>query len=205
MQHKMTRWKRWRGRGDHTSCPTDPQQRRRLRSLCFATIIIALTHLGESTVSAQTADGSSKTARLVGLIVKLSDDRFMVREAAMRELVESGVEAEPLLRRILAQPGDRETRERARVALRLILAKRNPTVIDQLSGHGANVNMAVFSPDGETLVSAGEDGNAILWKWRKDKTRRTINAHTGGLLFAAFSPDGKSLVTTGRDSKVKKR
>ena len=203
MQHITTNVNRKRGRCAGTSGVTSQQPPRRLRDLCFAAIIIAWQLHGQSTVAAQTADGMSSADRIVRLIANLSDDRFQVRDAAMWELVESGIEAEPLLRKVLGQPGDRETRERARVALRLIQAKRNPTVIDQLFGHGANVNMVVFSPDGETLASAGEDGIAILWKWRKDKTRRTIQAHAGGLLFANFSPDGKSLVTTGRDSKIK--
>ena len=34
-----------------------------------------------------------------------------------------------------------------------------------LNGHMEGVETLKFSPDGKTLVSAGQDGTILLWNW----------------------------------------
>jgi WD40 repeat protein len=74
--------------------------------------------------------------------------------------------------------------------------------ITTLQGHAGIVSMATFSPDGQTLASASEDGTAILWDWKAGKTRHVLRGHDGGVLLVAFSPDGKTLATPSRDKTV---
>ena len=39
--------------------------------------------------------------------------------------------------------------------------------ITTLNGHTSIVETLVFSPDGKTLVSTGQDGTILVWDWEK--------------------------------------
>jgi len=69
-----------------------------------------------------------------------------------------------------------------------------------LMGHTDSVNAAVFSPDGQRLVTASADRTARLWQQvGSNWTSTVLTGHTGGLNAAAFSPDGLRLVTASDD------
>ncbi|MEN1678600.1 MAG: protein kinase [Planctomycetota bacterium] len=68
---------------------------------------------------------------------------------------------------------------------------------------------ARFSPDGEWIVTAGEDGLVQVWSTgdivdgeRDPKAARRIKGHDGPAYAAAFSPDGRLIVSGGRDRRV---
>ncbi|NLY01099.1 MAG: hypothetical protein GXY83_33830 [Rhodopirellula sp.] len=74
-----------------------------------------------------------------------------------------------------------------------------------LLGHSRIVNHAVFSPNGNMLATASEDGTAKLWQrdsaaWR---LLHTLEGHKGLLRTAAFSPDDKTVVTGGKDGDLR--
>jgi RNA polymerase sigma factor (sigma-70 family) len=68
--------------------------------------------------------------------------------------------------------------------------------------HGATVRGLAFAPDGQTLASAGIDGNVHIWEASTGKElRRIVNERFPGLGLGAvncldFAPDGKTLAGT---------
>jgi WD40 repeat protein len=61
----------------------------------------------------------------------------------------------------------------------------------------------VFSPSGETLASASNDGTVRLWDPSTGETLHTLTAHTGRLWTTAFHPSGEMLASAGDDMVVR--
>jgi Tol biopolymer transport system component len=67
-----------------------------------------------------------------------------------------------------------------------------PCLIREL---GDAVNALTFSPDGESLASAGAEGLISIWNARTGRLSRTINWHRGSVNCLVFSPDGRYLAS----------
>jgi WD40 repeat protein len=79
------------------------------------------------------------------------------------------------------------------------LCRAEPLVIPETTG----VHGMAFSPDGERLVSAGEDGTIKIWNSRTRKLIKGFPAHSDSVVGVAFHPDGKHLASRGADLTVK--
>jgi eukaryotic-like serine/threonine-protein kinase len=73
--------------------------------------------------------------------------------------------------------------------------------------HQVEVNGLAFSPDGQTLASAGDDGTIALWQmnWREAKASklRVIKAHPFQVFNVLYSSDGRTLISAGRDTVIR--
>jgi WD40 repeat protein len=57
------------------------------------------------------------------------------------------------------------------------------------------VRHVAFSPDGNSVVTAGNETEAQVWDVRTGALRATSPAHEGPIRLARFSPDGRLVVT----------
>jgi len=64
------------------------------------------------------------------------------------------------------------------------------------------LRMARFSPDGNLIVTASNDGTARVWDASSRKEVAVLKKHEGAVTTARFSFDGKQLVTGGADGTI---
>ncbi|MBL8858293.1 MAG: protein kinase [Planctomycetes bacterium] len=77
------------------------------------------------------------------------------------------------------------------------------TQVGDLKGHTDRVNSVEFSRDGRLVVSASDDGTAIVWHSTSGKQLLTLNGHSESVSSAGFSPTGDRVVTASMDKSVR--
>jgi len=87
----------------------------------------------------------------------------------------------------------------------IILQQSNQLGI--LNGHKFPVTSIAFSPDGEALISGGDD-TVRLWSLISRKEIRTLRGHSGNWLESAVtsvavSPNGKFIASSGTDNIIR--
>jgi WD40 repeat protein len=72
-------------------------------------------------------------------------------------------------------------------------------------GHRAYMTRAVFSPDGQTMLSSDQSGGLILWDATSGRQIRQMRGYGGAVTNSpgiAFTPDGQAVVTLAEDSNL---
>ena len=83
---------------------------------------------------------------------------------------------------------------------RIIIWKRDGTLLKILDGHQGSVNSVVFSPDSQLIVSVSIDNTIKLW--RRDGTLLRTFVEDADVNKVAFSPDGSTLAVASKDGTV---
>jgi WD40 repeat protein len=76
-------------------------------------------------------------------------------------------------------------------------------IVSRLAGHDAGINALAFSPDGQTLATAGGDRTIKFWNVNDGSERATLNEGIGCVRSISFSPDGNWLAYAGNDFTIK--
>ncbi|MEM1252549.1 MAG: AAA-like domain-containing protein [Cyanobacteria bacterium P01_H01_bin.21] len=77
------------------------------------------------------------------------------------------------------------------------------TEIHQLKGHTASVTEASFSPTGDRIVTASDDGTARVWDAVTSEQLVELKGHTASVTEASFSPTGDRIVTASDDGTAR--
>lgn len=75
-----------------------------------------------------------------------------------------------------------------------------------LRKHGTTVMDLAFSPNGDKLASASNDGTAVLWDMKTGDQLQTYRGLKAGrssnVWSVVFSPNGRTIATAGRDEQI---
>jgi len=146
---------------------------------------------------------------ILGLVIGL---RIRENQAVSRQLAAEALqdfETDPVLAlRKVTEAGERSKTEEAYIALNDVLeAPRERFILH----HKGSVGKAVYSPDGERIVTASRDNTARIWDAESGRLLATLSGpnlvtlagHTDAVNAAMFSPDGKRIVTASDDDTAR--
>ena len=72
-----------------------------------------------------------------------------------------------------------------------------------LEEHTRDVRSLTFSPEGQTLASASNDGTIRLWHVNTGKQIQTLLGHEESVYSVAYSPDGQTLASGSSDGTIR--
>lgn len=77
------------------------------------------------------------------------------------------------------------------------------TLVRTFTGHGGDVEALAFSPDGETLATAADDGTARVWDVTTGEQMAVLRGHRDAVLAVSYLPGGDRVATAARDSTAR--
>lgn len=165
------------------------EQQRQQRQWRGVALVLALLLLGMAVA------GWEASARRTEALVQLAANHT----EQGRQLLLSGRPGQALA---YLNQAYRETGIGAHSVLRFLLARAASQATTQrivLRGHSGPVSSAVFSADGDRVVTASNDCTARIWDARSGRVATVLDGHTRAITSAVFDPDGGRVVTASVD------
>jgi len=78
-------------------------------------------------------------------------------------------------------------------------SQQTPSIFNAANG---KILCAVFSPDGQSLATAGTDKQIKIWDRMTGRLLKTLSAHTEFVYGFDFSPDSQFLISGGKDKRL---
>ncbi|TWU47917.1 WD40 repeat domain-containing protein [Rubripirellula reticaptiva] len=75
-------------------------------------------------------------------------------------------------------------------------------IAHQLTGHRDVIRTLVFDPNGDRLVSAGNDGQLIVWNCNDQFALKQKMSGTPALACVRFAPDGREMAAVGFNNEI---
>jgi WD40 repeat protein len=91
--------------------------------------------------------------------------------------------------------------DRANAPLILDIA-RSGVPPEPVSGHGSTIDSAIFSPDGQTILTTSEDETAKVWEVATGKVLFTLHGSNGRLTGTSYSPGGNVILAIDGHEQV---
>jgi WD40 repeat protein len=152
----------------------------------------------EARVEAEEARVEAEEAR-----VEAEAQASLAIAGELAAVASSMIDSNPELGMLLAVESLREqyTIQGEEVLRQLLITSRLKTIVT--AHQGQPVNVVEYSPDGENILTAGEDNVARIWDATTGVLLLDLAGHAAPISRASFSEDGGSVITIGDDETIR--
>ncbi|MBD2458719.1 AAA-like domain-containing protein [Nostoc sp. FACHB-87] len=148
-------------------------------------------------LSGKQLDATSKSQKVAIKDVSFSQDGKYIATAADDGTVNILTISKEDMSQLRNNKASKETNNQLKgITVNIPAEKRFFQSTKTFKGHKGAVNILSFSPKGEFLVTAGDDGTVRLWAISKDKEFQW-EQKSAGQYWVTFSPNGQLLATSG--------
>ena len=85
----------------------------------------------------------------------------------------------------------------------VIIYNMSGDVLHVLKGHSKDIIKAIYSPDGNEILTYSDDLTIRIWDAGTGDVKKVLKGHTNSLMDVKFSPDGKFVVSAAADNTIR--
>ena len=79
----------------------------------------------------------------------------------------------------------------------------NYSLAYNIAQHRSEIRSVAITPNGRTIVTAGEDRQIKVWNGQTGSLEQTLSGHQETIKTVAISADGNTIISSGNDSQIK--